>query len=76
MIRLGTVVLGAGDVERAVTFWSAVLGYDVHRFNDSENDFTILIPPSREGTRVAVQRADTTPDPEGNRFCIVDASHG
>ncbi|HEX3087449.1 MAG TPA: VOC family protein, partial [Ilumatobacteraceae bacterium] len=91
--------------------------------DDSENDFTILIPPSREGTRVALQRAetpaedhprvhldlvvddaaeqtaeverlvglgatrvewDTYPDDpdfvvladtEGNRFCIVDASH-
>jgi catechol 2,3-dioxygenase-like lactoylglutathione lyase family enzyme len=52
------MVLGAGDIDRAVAFWSAVLGYDVHRFDDSENDFTILIPPSREGTRIALQRAD------------------
>jgi len=42
MIRLGTVVLGADEVERAVSFWSGVLGYDT----------------------------------EGNRFCVVDASHG
>ena len=124
MIRLGTVVMGAEDVDVAVAFWSKALGYDVLTFADSENDFTILVPPSGEGTRVALQRADTPvqehprvhldlvvdsaaeqaseierlvaigatrvawdlypPDPDfvvladpvGNRFCIVDASHG
>ena len=124
MIRLGTVVLGADDIDRAVAFWSAVLGYRPVPFPDSANGFTILVPPSGEGTRVALQRADTPPeehprvhldlvvddaaeqaaeidrlvglgatrvawdsypadpdfvvlaDPEGNRFCVVDASHG
>jgi catechol 2,3-dioxygenase-like lactoylglutathione lyase family enzyme len=124
VIRLGTVVLGAADVERAVLFWSRVLGYEPVYFPDSDNEFTILVPPSKEGTRVALQRAetpaqehprihldlvvdnaaeqsteidrlvglgatrvewDTYPqdpdfvvlaDTEGNRFCVVDASHG
>ncbi len=61
MIRLGSVVLGVSDVDRAVDFWSEVLGYRTHRFSGSENDFTILIPPSGEGTRVALQRAETPP---------------
>ena len=124
VLRLGTVVLGADDVDRGVAFWSNVLGYRPVHFPDSDNEFTILVPPSGEGTRVALQRADTAPeqhprvhldlivddaaeqtaeierlialgavrvewdaypadpdfvvlaDPEGNRFCIVDASHG
>jgi predicted enzyme related to lactoylglutathione lyase len=124
VIRLGTVVLGADDVDRAVSFWSQVLGYKPVHFDDVDNGFTILVPPSGEGTRVALQRADTPPeehprvhldlvvddaaeqtaevqrlvslgatlvpwdsypadpdfvvlaDPEGNRFCVVDASHG
>ena len=124
MLRLGTVVLGADDVDRAVSFWSHVLGYEAVRFPDSDNEFTILVPPSGEGTRVALQRAETPPqdhprvhldlvvddaaeqaaeierliglgatrvrwdlypadpdfvvlaDPEGNSFCVVDASHG
>lgn len=59
VLRLGTVVLGAEDVERAVAFWSTALGYRPVRFPGSENDFTILVPPSGEGTRVAVQRSDT-----------------
>lgn len=123
MIRLGTVVVGAGDVERAVAFWSSVLGYEVIRFDDAADGFTILRPPSLEGTRVAVHQTDTPAqecprihldlivdsadeqaaevvrldglgasrvewdyphdpdfvvlaDTEGNRFCVVDTSHG
>jgi catechol 2,3-dioxygenase-like lactoylglutathione lyase family enzyme len=123
VIRLGTVVLGADDVDRAVAFWSAVLGYRPVRFDDAENGFTILVPSSGEGTRVALQRSEVPPDDhprihldlvvdsaaeqaaeverlvalgaaevawdtypadpdfvvladtEGNRFCVVDASH-
>ena len=69
MIRLGTVVLGAENVERAVAFWSAALGYDPVTFDDSENDFTILVPPSDEGTRIAVQRS-TTPVQERPRVHV------
>jgi predicted enzyme related to lactoylglutathione lyase len=124
VIRLGTIVLGADEVDRAVSFWSAVLGYQPVRFPDADNEFTILVPPSGEGTRIALQRSETGPeahprvhldlvvddaaeqaaeierlvglgatrvpwdsypvdpdfvvlaDPEGNRFCVVDASHG
>lgn len=122
MLRLGTVVIGAEDVARAVAFWSGVFGYEVVGFADADDDFTILIPPDRFGTRIAIHRS-TTPaheqprihldlvvdnaaeqsdeidrllglgasrvswaypanpdfvvlaDTEGNRFCIVDASH-
>jgi predicted enzyme related to lactoylglutathione lyase len=124
VLRLGTIVLGADQVDRAVTFWSAVLGYDPVRFPEADNGFTILVPPAGEGTRVALQRSTTPPepqprihldlvvddadeqiaeierllglgasrvqwdsyppdpdfvvlaDPEGNRFCVVDAGHG
>ena len=122
MLRLGTVVLGAEDVERAIRFWSGALGYEVVVFPDSEDDFTILVPPDRVGTRIALHRSVTPvqerprvhvdlvvdtaaeqesetrrlvelgatlvqwdyptdpdfvvlADSEGNRFCIVDASH-
>jgi catechol 2,3-dioxygenase-like lactoylglutathione lyase family enzyme len=123
MLRLGSVVLGADDVDRAVSFWSSVLGYRPVRFPAAEDAFTILVPPSGEGTRVALHRSSTPvqqrprvhldlvvddaaeqaneierliglgaarvpwdypadpdfvvlADPEGNRFCVVDASHG
>lgn len=57
MIRLGTVVLGADDVERAIAFWSGALGFEPVRFPDTDDDFTVLVPPSGEGTRVAVHRS-------------------
>jgi catechol 2,3-dioxygenase-like lactoylglutathione lyase family enzyme len=123
MLRLGTVVLGASEVTRAVRFWSNALGYEVVQFPGADDEFTILRPPSGEGTRIALHRS-TTPahdrprvhldlivdsgeeqtaeverlvglgasrvvwdyptdpdfvvlcDPEGNRFCVVDTSHG
>ena len=122
MLRLGTVVLGADDVERAVAFWSNALGLEVVSFPGSDDEFTILVPPDRVGTRIAVHRSITPAqerprvhvdlivdspaeqsaeadrlvdlgatrvpwdyptdpdfvvlaDSEGNRFCIVDASH-
>jgi catechol 2,3-dioxygenase-like lactoylglutathione lyase family enzyme len=59
MLRLGTVVIGAEDVDRAVAFWASVFGYEVVTFPDSENDFTILVPPDRVGTRIALQRSLT-----------------
>jgi predicted enzyme related to lactoylglutathione lyase len=123
MLRLGTVVLGAENVDRATAFWGAVFDYEPVQFANSENDFTILVPRDRVGTRIAVQRSSTPAqrhprvhldlvvdnaseqrrevdrliglgavltdwdsypddadfivlaDTEGNRFCIVDASH-
>ncbi len=57
MLRLGTIVLGADDVDRAVAFWADVFGYEVVRFPDSDDDFTILVPPDRVGTRIAVHRS-------------------
>lgn len=123
MLRLGTIVLGAEDVDRAVSFWATAFGYEAVRFPDSDDEFTILVPPDRVGTRIAVHRSATAvqeqprvhldllvdsaaeqsseidrlvalgatrapwdypsdpdfvvmADTEGNRFCIVDASHG
>ena len=123
VLRLGTVVLGASDVGRAVSFWSNTLGYEPVRFPDADDEFTILVPPTGDGTRVALHRSlaaaqdrprvhldlvvdshaeqtaeverlsdlgacqvawDYPTDPdfvvladtEGNRFCVVDASHG
>jgi catechol 2,3-dioxygenase-like lactoylglutathione lyase family enzyme len=57
MLRLGTIVLGADDVDRAVAFWSQVFGYEVVRFPNADDDFTILVPPGGVGTRIAVHRS-------------------
>jgi len=59
VLRLGTIVLGADEVDRAAAFWADVFGYDIVKFPDSSDDFTILIPPDRVGTRIAVHRSAT-----------------
>ena len=59
MLRLGTIVLGADDVERAAAFWANVFGYEVVTFPDADDDFTILVPPDRVGTRIALHRSVT-----------------
>jgi Glyoxalase-like domain len=59
MLKLGTIVLGADDVGRAVAFWSSVLDYEVVSSPDPDDDFTILVPPDRSGTRIAVHRSVT-----------------
>ncbi len=123
MLRLGTIVLGAEDADRAASFWAKVLDYEVVGFPNTDDGFTILVPPGRIGTRIAVHRSSTPiqerprvhldlivdsaveqsseverlislgatrvawhypaasdvvvlADTEGNRFCVVDASHG
>ncbi len=76
MIRLGTVVMGADDVGRAVSFWSEVLRYEIVRFADVDDEFTILVPPSREGTRVALHRSNVAPQdpPRVHVDLIVDSA--
>ncbi len=122
VLRLGTIVLGAEDVDRAAAFWAEAFGYEAITFPGSDDDFTLLVPPDRVGTRIAVHRSVSPvqerprvhvdlvvdspaeqaseierlltlgasrvewsypsdpdfvvlADTEGNRFCVVDASH-
>jgi catechol 2,3-dioxygenase-like lactoylglutathione lyase family enzyme len=48
VLRIGTVVLGVGDVARAVEFWMAALDY-VPR-DDVEFDWAVLVPAAGPGT--------------------------
>ncbi len=61
MLSLGTIVIGADDTQRAVAFWTTALGYEPTAFEGASNGFTLLTPPSGEGTKVAIQQADTPP---------------
>jgi catechol 2,3-dioxygenase-like lactoylglutathione lyase family enzyme len=42
MLKIGTIVLGAADVRRAVTFWSQALGY-VPR-DEVDGTWAVLVP--------------------------------
>ena len=119
MLSIGTVVLGVGDVWRAVDFWTQALSYIPRE--EVEDDWCVLVPAARSGPGLAlgfsetpVQEhprvhldlyADDQPaeverlvslgatrvdwdlysddadyvvlaDPDGNRFCVIDKSHG
>jgi hypothetical protein len=124
MLSIGTVVMGVGDLHRAVEFWTQALNYVPKREIQSNDDFAILRPAAGSGTHLALDVSDTPvqeyprihldlyagdaddqaqqigrlvslgatrvdwdrypPDPdfvvladtEGNRFCVIDTSHG
>lgn len=57
-LRLGSIVLGASDIEESIDFWSEAMGYRIHRW-EGEDNFVILIPPSEDGIRIAIQTTDT-----------------
>ncbi len=55
MLRIGTVVLGVGDLHRAVAFWTAALGYEPRRALGPDDDFTVLVPAAgRSGAPLAL----------------------
>jgi catechol 2,3-dioxygenase-like lactoylglutathione lyase family enzyme len=60
MLTFGVVVLGVSDVQRAVQFWSAALGYELR-----EDGFggwaKVLMPPGGTGTAIALQLSQTPP---------------
>ena len=60
MLSIGTVVMGVGDIERAVAFWTAALGYVPKRPMAEDDDFMILVPPDgAAGTHLALDTSET-----------------
>jgi catechol 2,3-dioxygenase-like lactoylglutathione lyase family enzyme len=58
MLRIGTVVVGVNDMQRAVLFWGRALGY-VPR-DDVEDDWAVLVPgDGGTGTNLALQLSET-----------------
>ena len=124
MLSVGTVVMGVGDLHRAMAFWTQALNYVPKREITLEDDFAILVPAAGHGAHLALDVSDTPvqehprihldlyagdaadqasevdrlvalgathvdwdrypedpdfvvlADPEGNRFCVIDTSHG
>ena len=114
-------VIGVTDMERAVTFWTQALGFEIH-IGGADDGWTELGPPGEDALPLALQHSDEQPevhprlhldlmaddagdqttqverltslgatrvdwdlypatpdfvvlaDPDGNRFCVVDAA--
>ncbi|MFD2420737.1 VOC family protein [Amycolatopsis pigmentata] len=54
-LRIGTTVMGAGDLRRAVAFWRQALGYVPRQGEPGpEADFVVLVPPGGQGAALAL----------------------
>ena len=59
-LHLATVVVNVQDMDRAVSFWSAALGYE-RREATTDPEFTMLVDPSGRRLPVSLQRTDGPP---------------
>ncbi|MGH8982365.1 MAG: VOC family protein [Acidimicrobiia bacterium] len=59
MLSIGTVVMGVGDLHRAVDFWMQALNYVPRREIKVEDDFAILVPAGGHGTHLALDVSET-----------------
>jgi catechol 2,3-dioxygenase-like lactoylglutathione lyase family enzyme len=58
VLKLGVIVLGVTDQDRAIAFWSAALGWDV-RTDGFGGWAAVLPPPDGAGTPIALQVSET-----------------
>jgi catechol 2,3-dioxygenase-like lactoylglutathione lyase family enzyme len=63
VLRIGTIVINVGSVERASAFWRAALGYLPRRGYPEDPDFLILVPQTGAGTgtHLALNQSDAPP---------------
>jgi catechol 2,3-dioxygenase-like lactoylglutathione lyase family enzyme len=79
MLRVGSILIRVDDLPRQTAFWTAALDY-VPREDPSapDADFVLMRPRDGDGpVRCDKRPADADylilADPEGNRFCVIDA---
>jgi catechol 2,3-dioxygenase-like lactoylglutathione lyase family enzyme len=59
-LHLATVVVNVQDMDRAVAFWCAALGYR-RREATTDPEFTMLVDPRKRYLPVSLQKADGPP---------------
>ncbi len=59
-MRLGSVVLGVTDMERAVDFWCNALDYRL-RDEEAGETWSTLVPAGAHGTEIGLQLSQTPP---------------
>ena len=52
---IGSIVVNTNDMDRAIAFWTAALGYEIR---SSEPSFTVLHDPDNHWTFLALQKTD------------------
>lgn len=67
-LRLGSVVLGVEDMQRAASFWSAALGYEP-REEHLDPECTVMVDPQGHGVPISLQAPHPVPA-EPARLCL------
>ncbi|MDP2291833.1 MAG: VOC family protein [Actinomycetota bacterium] len=60
MLTVGTVVMGVGDLHRAIAFWCDALHYRPKRAVRPDDDFMILVPVEGSGAHLALDVSNST----------------
>ena len=63
MLSIGTVVVGVGDLHRAVAFWTQALNYVPKREVKPDDDFMILVPVDGERAHLALDVSESPVQP-------------
>jgi predicted enzyme related to lactoylglutathione lyase len=63
MLSIGTVVVGVGDLHRAVAFWTQALNYVPKREVKPDDDFMILVPVDGHGAHLALDVSESPVQP-------------
>ena len=63
MLSVGTVVIGVGDLHRAVAFWTRALDYVPKREVKPDDDFMILVPAAGAGAHLALDVSESPVQP-------------
>lgn len=58
MLKIGSIVLGVSDVERAKRFWMAAIDYEPRDLDDDAT-WAVLIPKSGVGSQLALQFSES-----------------
>ncbi|MGZ4678787.1 MAG: VOC family protein [Ilumatobacteraceae bacterium] len=59
MLSVGTVVMGVGDLHRAVAFWTQALHYVPKREVEPDDDYMILVPVAGHGAHLALDVSES-----------------
>ena len=57
MLRIGSIVLGVSDIERAKKFWMAAIDYEPRDLDD-DTTWSVLIPKSGKASQLALQLSE------------------
>lgn len=58
MLRIGSIVLGVSDIERAKRFWMAAIDYEPRDLDDDAT-WAVLIPKNGQGSQLALQLSES-----------------